>query len=354
MGIAAASVSLQRAIDSFDPVAARGYLAAASIGLPTAQTIEAQHRDLDLWRTARRDPMSYEGYVERTRGHYARLVGVAPQRVAIGSQTSVMTSIVAAAVPAGAEVVCVDGDFTSIVYPFLQRPDITVRSVPLGELAAAIGPRTWLVAFSLAQSSTGQIADVDAITAAAAAHGAFTLCDTTQAAGVYPVDAGRFDATVCHAYKWLCSPRGVGFLTVSEAFGELLRPIQAGWYAGESIWDSIYGPQMNLAADARRFDVSPAWPAWVGAEPAIEMFSGLDLAEVWAKASGLGDLLCDGLGIERQHQSIVTWADADRRDLERLSAAGIAVSGRAGRLRAAFHLWNDESDVSAVIAALGK
>ena len=34
-------------------------------------------------------------------------------------------------------------------------------------------------------------------------------------------------------------------------------------------------------------------------------------------------------------------------------AAGLTASGRAGRLRIAFHLWNDESDVTDVVAALG-
>jgi selenocysteine lyase/cysteine desulfurase len=109
---------------------------------------------------------------------------------------------------------------------------------------------------------------------------------------------------------------------------------------------------MVLAETARRFDVSPAWPAWVGAEPAIRMFSELDLDEVWARTSGLGDLLCDGLGIPQQHQAIVTWPDADGQDLRKLIAADIRVSARAGRLRASIHLWNDESDVAAVVAAL--
>ncbi|MDQ1564443.1 MAG: hypothetical protein QOI14_1394, partial [Actinomycetota bacterium] len=42
----------------------------------------------------------------------------------------------------------------------------------------------------------------------------------------------------------------------------------------------------------------------------------------------------------------------DGGDLGRLTAAGIRASGRAGRLRASFHLWNTESDVTAVMAAL--
>jgi selenocysteine lyase/cysteine desulfurase len=346
----ALSPELQRARARFAP--SSGFLAVASIGIPTRETVAAQKADLDLWGSARRDPMDYDGIVERTRGSYARLVGVSPDRVATGSQTSVITSLVAAGVPQGAEVLNVEGDFSSIVFPFLQQSGIRVRTVALTDLATSISADTWIVVFSHIQSSTGVVADVPAIIAAATAHDTYTFCDTTQSAGVHPVDASLFDATVCHSYKWLCAPRGVAFLTLSERFQARLRPVHAGWYAGEQVWQSCYGPNMTLASDARAFDVSPAWPAWVGAEPAIRMFSELDIHQVWAYTSGLGDALCDGLGIPQQHQAIVTWADPDSSDLRKLVAAGITASGRAGRLRAAFHLWNDEADVAAVVAAL--
>ncbi|MHA6694529.1 aminotransferase class V-fold PLP-dependent enzyme [Homoserinimonas sp. A520] len=348
------SVALRNAISQFDPDAVRGYLGAASIGIPTRETVDAQLADIEAWRTAKLSPGDYDQVIERTRRHYATLVGVDAERVAMGSQTSVMVSLFCSAVPSGAEVLCVDGDFSSVVFPFLQRADIRVRSVPLEALASEITEKTWLVAFSFAQSATGAIADVDAIVAAATRTGTFTLCDTTQAAGVHPIDAAIFDATVCHAYKWLCSPRGVAFLTINERLGQQVTPTQAGWYAGDSVWDSCYGPAMQLSPSARRYDVSPAWPAWIGAEPAIRLFASLDIAEVWQHASGLGDALCDALGMPQQHQAIVTWADPDGSDLKRLTDAGLTVSGRAGRLRTAFHLWNNLSDVAAVVAALGR
>jgi selenocysteine lyase/cysteine desulfurase len=344
------SPALAEAIAQFaDP---RGYLAVASIGLPTRDTADALTADLAAWRAADRDPQGYDAVIERARASYASLVGVAPGAVAIGSQTSVQVSLFAESAPEGAEILVVDGDFSSIVFPFLSRPSLRVRVVPLEALADSVTDETWLVVFSLVQSANGVIADVAAITQAAARHGALTLCDTTQATGVLPVDASLFDATVCHAYKWLCSPRGVAFLTMNERVLPLLRPTQAGWYAGEDVWASCYGPSMRLADDARRFDVSPAWQAWIGAEPALAMFASLDIAEVWARTSGLGDSLCEALGIPSQHQAIVTWPDADGEDLRTLVAAGIRVSGRAGRLRASFHLWNDESDVEAVVSAL--
>lgn len=346
------SPALANAINQFRPDAARGYLAVAAMGLPIEATVNAQLADIELWAAGRRNPVDYDAIHERTRAHYATLVKVSPDRVATGSQTSVLASVFAAAVPEGAEVLCVDGDFTSIVFPFLQHSAQNVRSVPLDELAASITERTWLVVFSLAQSATGQIADTTAIVAAAKKYGAYTLCDFTQAAGVYPADAGIFDGTVCHAYKWLCSPRGVAFLTVSEAFQDVLTPVQAGWYAGGDVWSSVYGPEMKLAETARQFDVSPAWPSWVGAEPALALFSELDMNEVWAYTAGLGDALCNALEIPQQHQPIVTWADDGQKDLAKLTAAGIKVSGRAGRLRASFHLWNNEDDVEAVRRAL--
>ncbi|PWB96839.1 aminotransferase class V-fold PLP-dependent enzyme [Salinibacterium hongtaonis] len=348
------SPELSAAIAQFAPSAARGYLAAASMGIPTADTVSAMAHDQELWQSGQRDPMGYEPTVESTRAHFARLIGVPREQVAIGSQTSVMASVVALSAPRGAEILCVENDFTSIVFPFLQRSDLRVRSVPLRDIAGEIGPQTWLVAFSLVQSKTGEVADVDAIEDAAQRAGAFTLCDVTQAAGVHPVDATRFDATVCHAYKWLCSPRGVAFMAVGDDFARQLVPVQAGWYAGEQIWGSIYGPAMTLAPDARRFDVSPAWPCWVGAEPAIRMFADLDIAEIWNRCSALGDQLCDLLGIAQQHQAIVTWADADGSEVAKLTQAGVRISGRAGRARAAFHLWNDESDVQQVAEILGR
>src|SRR5690606_22370987 len=147
----------------------------------------------------------------------------------------------------GAEVLCIDGDFSSLMFPFLQRPDITVRTVPLTALADSITERTWLVAFSMVQSRSWIGSDAAAIVETAARHGAYTMCDFTQAAGVLPVDASLFDVTVCHTYKWLCSPRGVAFMTLSERFDPLLTPLQAGWYAGDDVWRSTYGPAMKLA-----------------------------------------------------------------------------------------------------------
>lgn len=351
--------TLDEARASFPSV--HGYLAACTMGLPTTGTTDALSADLAAWQQAGTDAAKYGAVVERVRASYAALVGSPISSVAIGSQTSAMVAIVAASAPDGAEILCVDGDFSSLIAPFLMQTlrGVRVRHAPLETLADHIDRSTWLVAYSAAQSSTGAVADMPAIRAAAAAHGALTLCDLTQAAGWLPVDATGDDITVCHAYKWLCSPRGVAFLTVRETVLDRLLPVQAGWYSGDDVWASCYGPELHLAEDARRFDVSPAWQAWVGAESAIELFAGLDLHEVHAHNTGLATRMRAGLGMTDRlapqlASAIVTWDDPHGTDLGALRNAGITASGRAGRARVGFHLWNTEDDVAAALAALGR
>ncbi|MGN8552791.1 UNVERIFIED_CONTAM: aminotransferase class V-fold PLP-dependent enzyme [Microbacterium sp. SLM126] len=335
----------------------RGYLAACTVGLPTRATRAAVIAELDAAAAGRPDPSAASAAVERSRALFARLVGVESRSVAIGSQVSVAVALVAASLPHGAEVLVAEGDFSSVVLPFVHAGrSLRVRAVPLAELAGSVRPTTALVAFSLVQSATGEVADSDAIVAAAAAHGARTLCDATQAVGWLPVEASRFDALVCHTYKWLCAPRGVSFLTLSDDLARDVPPLFAGWYAGGDPWSSCYGGDVQLAPDVTRFDASPAWQAFVGAAPALALFASLDGHALHAHATGLATAfrLRLGLGRPDRASAIVTWADPDGAALSRLAAAGIVASGRAGRARVAFHVFNDEEDVELAASALGR
>jgi selenocysteine lyase/cysteine desulfurase len=334
--------------------AGRGYLAACTLGIPATATVEALTRDLDRWRVGRSTAAEYTAVVERARGHAATLLGATTDRVAVGSQGSVFVALAAASAPARARVVVVEGDFSSVVAPFLARGDLDVHHVPLDRLADAVTPSTWLVAHSLVQSATGEIADAASVIAAARGVGALVLVDTTQATGWLRTDDLDADIVVCHAYKWLSAPRGAAFMAVSDRALDELVPITAGWYSGEDPWASCYGPELYLATGARRFDVSPAWHAWVGAETALEIAAGLDLDAVRRHDVGLADAFRTRLDLPQSASAIVSWPDPEGCDLAALTAAGLTASGRAGRARVAFHLWNDEEDVDLAAQALGR
>jgi selenocysteine lyase/cysteine desulfurase len=133
-----------------------------------------------------------------------------------------------------------------------------------------------------------------------------------------------------------------------------ITPYTAGWYSGADPWASCYGPDLHLAEDAGRFDVSPAWHAWMGAEAALGFAASLDAEEVRDHAVGLANVFRERLDLAPSNSAIVTWPDADGIELAALSRAGITASGRAGRARVAFHLWNDDEDVDLAATTLGR
>src|SRR5690349_12011503 len=114
------------------------FLNTATYGLPPRASQEAMlavERDRAAGRMTT-DAM--DEAVRRARAAFARLIGLPVERVAIGSQVSYFVGLVAAALPAGATVLVADGDFTSLLFPFLAREGVTVRSVPLERITEAV------------------------------------------------------------------------------------------------------------------------------------------------------------------------------------------------------------------------
>lgn len=329
-----------------------GWLNTASYGLPPEPAWVALQDALADWRVGR---ISWEGWgeaAERARAGFARLVGVAPADVAIGSTASQLLAPVAAALPPGATVVVPEVEFTSNLFPWLvqQERGVQVRMVPLAGLAGAIDAGTDLVAFSLVQSSDGTVAPYDEIVAAARAHDALVAVDATQACGWLPFDAGRADVVVVSAYKWLMAPRGTAFGYLAPALRERLRPDAAGWYAGQDPHASYYGPPLRLARDARRFDISPAWFSYVGAAPALELLAEIGLPAVRDYDVALANRFLAGLGRPPGDSAIVAVGVPGAE--EKLARAGVRAAVRAGRVRASFHLYTTEEDVDRALDAL--
>jgi selenocysteine lyase/cysteine desulfurase len=323
------------------------YCNTASYGLPPRPAWDALQAALADWHGGRTSWEDWGQSTEGARAAFARLVGVPVDRVSVGSTVSELVGSAVTALPDGARVVVPDVEFTSTLFPLLVQSRLDVRTVPTGELAAAVAAGADAVAFSAVQMSTGEVADADAILAAAGETGAISLCDATQAVGWLPLTAEPFDALVCGAYKWLTSPRGSAFLAVSDRLLERTVPHSAGWYAGEDVHASYFGPPLRLAASARRLDLSPAWFSWVGTEPALTLIEQVGVDAINAHNVALGNRFRAGAGMAPGDSAIVC-ADLPGAE-ERMRRAGIVAAIRGGLLRTSWHLYNDESDVDRVL-----
>ena len=323
------------------------YCNTASFGLPPRPAWDALQAALEEWRGGRTSWEHWGQATDDSRASFARLVGVGVDRVAVGGTVSEMIGSLVTGLPSGARVVVPEIEFTSTLFPLLVQERLDVRTVALANLVDAIADGVDAVAFSAVQMSTGEVADLDGIEAAAAAGGAITICDATQAIGWLPLDANRFDAVTCTAYKWLTSPRGSAFVAISERLLERVIPHSAGWYAGEDVHSSYFGPPLRLARSARRLDLSPAWFSWVGTAPALELLEQIGVQAIHDHDLGLANRFRAGVGLEPGNSAIVC-ADLPGA-AERLERAGIMAAVRGGLLRTSWHVYNDERDVDRVL-----
>ncbi len=328
------------------------YLNTASFGLPPDPVWDAVQTAQDDWRAGRVSWEHWTAVTGRARAQFATLVHADVERVAVGANVSGLVAQVAAALPDGTRVLAPEPEFVSLLFPFLAQAErgVTVEVVPLEKLAEAIDARTDVVAVSAVQSSTGEVADLDAIEAAARHHGALTVIDATHGIGWLPFDASRYDAVACACYKWLMCPRGTAFMVLTEALQERMTPHQAGWFAATDPLKDQFGPPLRLGAGARAFDTSPAWFSWVGTEPALQLLNEIGVQAIYEHDLALANRFRAGLGLEPSNSAIVSTDFPDA--TEKLARAGVMAAARAGKLRASFHLYNTEADVDAALSAL--
>ncbi|MER6998406.1 aminotransferase class V-fold PLP-dependent enzyme [Streptomyces sp. NPDC000410] len=332
------------------------YLNTSSCGLLPRRTVEAVKKLAESGADGRPDGAGDFDTVEASRASFARLVGVHEDRVAVGGSVAVHVALIAASLPAGAEVVFPEGDFSSVITPFTVRGDLKVRYAPLAGIADAVGPGTALVGLSAVQSFDGRVADLAAVRAAATAHGARVLVDASQSAGWLPLDAGAYDYTVTGAFKYLLCPRGTSFLTVTAEAQESLPPAHAGWVAAQGSAGSFYGPVERFAESARRYDEPPSFLAYHGAEQSLALLEEIGVDAIHAHNTALAARFREGLS-ELGHtpvpgdSGIVAVPGLGDRQPE-LARAGVLVTGRGGTLRVSFHLYNRDADVDRALEAL--
>jgi selenocysteine lyase/cysteine desulfurase len=330
---------------------ADGFLNSPTYGLPPRFLLDALQGCIAQWQAGTMEVPLFDAYVRAGRAGYAALAGVPVDSVTMGGTVSSVLGLVAAAIPDGSRVVTLPGEFTSTTFPFAAQAGrgVTITELTPAELVAAAADFD-VVAASLVQSANGAVLDTAALRRTVDGTDTLTVIDITQALGWKHVDMGWADVTAGAVYKWLLAPRGTTWMSLSDRVSSIMTPHAANWYAGEDPWQTIYGLPVRLADDARRFDASPTWFSALGAGLTLPWLASLDSAAVEAHTVGLANRARAELELPQQDSAIVSIPIADAAD--KLRAAGIRASVRAGAVRVGFHLYNTENDLDRLLDAL--
>jgi isopenicillin-N epimerase len=114
------------------------------------------------------------------------------------------------------------------------------------ELIANIGIRTRAVVLSHITSPTALVLPVEEICAAARQAGVFTIVDGAHVPGHLPLDIEAMwpDVYAGNCHKWLCAPKGSGFLWARPEHHEWIEPLVVSWgYHEEADFGERHGWQ---------------------------------------------------------------------------------------------------------------
>jgi L-cysteine/cystine lyase len=292
---------------------------------------------------------------------YARALGADAVDVALTTCTSdgMAQTIAGLSLRKGDEIVTSDEEHPGLLGALgaaRELRGVSIREVPISDVAAAVGPRTRLVACSHVGWMSGLLAPAEL-----AQVDVPVLLDGAQGVGAVPVDVR---ALGCDAYagagqKWLCGPDGLGMLYVSPRLSERLEVSRRGY---ANLQDPSSGIDARLHEDARRFDtLSLSAEAVACALAAVQLLESAGWDAVHARARALAGRLAEqllerGRSVEpRDDTTLVSFASTDpesERDL--LAERGCVVRNIPGRdwLRASVGAWNDESDLDRLLSSL--
>jgi isopenicillin-N epimerase len=244
--------------------------------------------------------LDWQRELDAARAALAAFVGAPESRLAFvpNATAGVAIALHSLAWSAGDEIVVTDHGYRAVrnqVERLAARHGLAITTAELGlpfdpdrvvdAVARSISPRTRLVILDHITSPTALRMPIERIVPPLAARGIVTIVDGAHAPGQIDLDIAALGATYytgnCH--KWMCAPKGSGFLVATET--ATVVPVVTSHGA-----TAAYGPSNRLHAELD----------WSGThDPSVNLAVPSAITEVGIEGGGWADLRL------RNHQLVI-------------------------------------------------
>src|SRR5262249_9280420 len=230
-------------------------------------------------------------------------------------------------------------------------------------LLGAVTPRTRAVFVSHISSPTALRLPVEEVCVAAREAGVLSIVDGAHAPGQIALDldalGADFYAGNCH--KWLCAPKGAGFLHVRLEAQSLLEPPIVSWdwplddWADRFRWTGTRDPSAQLSVPAAiDFQAEHDWDAVRARCHELALRATRELSDL----HGAEPFAADDSEFVQMVTVRLPPCDADALSVRLLREHRIDVTAQTWRgeptLRISFQGYNDDEDLDALLHALPK
>ncbi len=253
---------------------------------PRAVLAEQQRwRDRIEAATMRFFVLDYQAALDAARTRLAQFLGCTEAGlVFVPNATTGVATALDALVPPGADVVTTDHAYAACrnaldrVATARGARVITAHVDPsagpayhVEQIVSAITPQTRVLLIDHVTSPTALVLDVPAIVAALRGRPIEIVVDGAHAPGMLDLDLAALDDVAAYTgnlHKWVCAPKGAGFLWVHPRHVSRMRPLVTSHGHGfrEAFdWTGTYDPSAILAVPAAIDEVgrlAGGWPAF--------------------------------------------------------------------------------------------
>jgi isopenicillin-N epimerase len=314
----------------------------------------------------------YAGLIDEAKARLAVYLGARPEDLVFVPNATAGMNVVARSLELGPgdEVLLTDHEYGAVDFLWehvcdragarLVRQPLEPGPDLVDEFFAAAGPRTRIVSVSHITSATALRFPVEEICRRARAERILVALDGAHAPGQVDLDADSLGADFytgnCH--KWLCGPKGAGFLWARPEHQSWLAPLVVGWseressFAARHRWQGTHDPAAYLSVPAAiDFQAEHGW----------DEVRTRCLALAAQAAGRLADLGLEPLAPDESWLGQMVAAELPECDVADLKArlydrhrVEVPVQRWHDRplVRASFQGYNDERDLDALVDAL--
>ena len=281
----------------------------------------------------------------------------------------------------GESVAFADSEFPAIVYPWLNQNKLKGTEyvyipsengkIKLEDIERTIKENNVKVLTISSVEFLGFRNNLTEVSRICKENACILVVDAIQSLGVCPMDVKKYDIDFLSAgaQKWMMSPAGIGFAYISDKMKNIIAPTYASTSGIKYDFANFLKYELNFRDDASAYENSTHnCLGMIGLESTMELFLKLGVENIFLHILNLLDVFASEIDNNKYNiesslnpenrSNILIFSHKEKNknsEIQKyLESKNIFIAIREGFLRVSPHIFNNISDINALVKELNR